>query len=196
MQIKIIATEVTTKMNAKNKPMQVLEVTYKNLTFQGKTETKKLFDFGAQKDVFPVLSTATSGQVFEVDVVKNDAGYNDWVKISKADENVAAAPVSGNTTSRATASPAGTGTASKGTWETPEERAKKQIYIVRQSSINAAIAMLTVGKKTEIKTEDVIGVAREFEAFVFSTDSVEAVAGQDLLDIPGFEDLKSDDIPY
>lgn len=55
----------------------------------------------------------------------------------------------------------------KGTWETPEERAKKQVYIVRQSSISAAVA-LAATKKVPPTAEDVIATAKLFEAYVFS----------------------------
>lgn len=58
----------------------------------------------------------------------------------------------------------------KSTYETPEERAKKQVYIVRQSSISAAVDMLAAngGKKTTAK--EVIEVAKEFEAYVFGVE--------------------------
>ena len=62
------------------------------------------------------------------------------------------------------------------TYETPEERAKKQVYIVRQSSISAAINMLSVNipSKSVISTEEVLEVAKEFEKYVFSIPEVEA----------------------
>jgi hypothetical protein len=56
----------------------------------------------------------------------------------------------------------------KSTYETPEERAKKQIYIVRQSSIGSAIDMLSVGSKSPPKVDEVIAVAKQFEEYVFN----------------------------
>lgn len=200
MQISILSAQATTQNNSKGKPMQVLEVAYKNLTFQGKVESKKLFDFGVQKDAFKTLATAQIGQVYEINVVKNEAGYNDWVKVEKSDgaqtaSQMGASVPSGNV-SRGAATGASSATpASKGTWETPEERAKKQIYIVRQSSLTAAISTLTAGRKTELKPEDVIELASRYEAFVFGNGDVHNVVAQDVVAVPGFEDLESD-LPF
>lgn len=65
---------------------------------------------------------------------------------------------------------------SGGNWETAEERAKKQVYIVRQSSISAAIDYFKVAPKADkkgvyqpLKVEDIIDVAKQFEAHVFDT---------------------------
>lgn len=59
----------------------------------------------------------------------------------------------------------------KSTYETPEERAKKQVYIVRQSSLSAAINLLAAngGKKNSV--EEVIQTAKQFESYVFDTQN-------------------------
>jgi len=98
MQIQLLSNQVITKTNKAGKPMQVLEVAYKNLTFQGKVEAKQLFDFGVQKGAFQTLTTGQTGQVYEVTVVKNDAGYNDWTQVSKSEGGATAAPTSGSQT--------------------------------------------------------------------------------------------------
>jgi hypothetical protein len=55
-----------------------------------------------------------------------------------------------------------------GSWETPEERALKQVYIVRQSSIANAIALLAVeGPGITPDVEWVIATAKTFENYVF-----------------------------
>lgn len=186
MQIQVLSVNTTTKTNTKGKAYQELEVAYKNLTFQGKVEAKKLFDFGAQADSFKALAVAKGADIFEVDVVKNNAGYNDWVKVTKGTgASVQEQP--------ATVRASGTSSApSKGGWETPEERAKKQIYIVRQSSISAAVNALTVAVKTPPKPAEVIEYARQLEQYVFSTDTVEAVAGKDVGTVEGLEE----DLPF
>lgn len=195
MQISILSAQATTQNNSKGKPMQVLEVAYKNLTFQGKVESKKLFDFGVQKDAFKTLATAQIGQVYEINVVKNEAGYNDWIKVEKSDGGAASAASTPQRTSTTVSNATTASTATKGTWETPEERAKKQIYIVRQSSLTAAISTLTAGRKTELKPEDVIELASRYEAFVFGNGDVHNVVAQDVVAVPGFEDLESD-LPF
>jgi len=62
--------------------------------------------------------------------------------------------------------------------ETPEERAKKQVYIVRQSSLSNAISMLasnSVVLKKGFTTQDAIETARQFEAYVFGNDPIKGL---------------------
>jgi hypothetical protein len=55
--------------------------------------------------------------------------------------------------------------APKSTYATPEERAQTQVYIVRQSSINAAVALSAANKATyDVKT--ILDIAKQFEAHV------------------------------
>lgn len=187
MEIQVLSTSVETKPTTKGS-YQVLEVAYKNLTFQGKVEAKKLMSFGANAEAFKSLSTAQGASVWTVEVVKNDKGYNDWVKVTKGASGATTATVQGgsNGVSSQIATPA------KGGWETPEERAKKQIYIVRQSSISAAVNALSVGVKTAPKASEVIEYARELEQFVFSSNEVKATVQQD---VGSIEEL-DEDLPY
>lgn len=173
IQIQIIATNVETKPTAKGSYQQ-LEVTYKNLTFQNKVESKKLMSFGANATAFKTLSTAQAGQVYTVEVVKNAQGYNDWPSVTagaviqeptKPQADVQKAPI-------------------KTTYETPEERAQRQILIVRQSSLSSAVSLLTTAVKTPPKPSDVIAVAKEFETYVFGLDVAAASGGA-----TGFDDL-------
>lgn len=60
-------------------------------------------------------------------------------------------------------------------YETPEERAKKQVYIVRQSSITAALSYFTLNKTAKASTEDILAVAKEFEKYVFAMEEVDPV---------------------
>jgi hypothetical protein len=160
MKIQIVTTTTTTKPTARGS-YQELEVVYKNLTFQGKVESKKIMSFGAGAPSFTTLSTAAGGSTWEITVVKNDKGYNDWTSAVHADgsagitEGAVAA-----STSKASATP-------RSTYETPEERAQRQVLIVRQSSLSSAIATLSVGAKSHPKPPEVIAVAKEYEAFVF-----------------------------
>ena len=52
------------------------------------------------------------------------------------------------------------------TYETPEERAKKQVVIVRQSSVSNAIALLVATNKEGFDANHVVEVAEVFEKFV------------------------------
>lgn len=69
-------------------------------------------------------------------------------------------PASAGTKVTATASP-------RSTYETPEERAKKQVYIVRQSSISSAIDLLTLQGDKKVDVTKVIETAKELEKYVF-----------------------------
>lgn len=177
MQISVLSVQVTTVPTAKGS-YQVADVAFKNLTYGGKVEGKKIMSFGAGKSSFETLATAQPGDVFDVTVVKNDKGYNDWTGMSKG------------TAGAATAQPAKTtGQASapvRSTYETPEERAKKQVYIIRQSSISSAIAALSAGAKTPVKVAEAIDYAKSFEAYVLGTG---ATGFDDVPDFPVSEEF-------
>ncbi len=55
------------------------------------------------------------------------------------------------------------------TYETPEERAQRQVYIIRQSSLSSAIAF-SATLKTPLPLKEVLKVAEEMSAFVFQTE--------------------------
>lgn len=156
MKIQVIKVEV--EENAKYK---MANVTYKNLTFN-KTESRKIPSF-KNPDVFNLLSRAVDGDTFEVETIK-DGQYIQWTKVTKLD---------GTQTASGPAAASGSGTAYKSSYETAEERAKRQVYIVRQSSVSAAVASLSVGAKSPLKPSDVIEVAKEYEAYVFGNDPMQ-----------------------
>jgi hypothetical protein len=164
LKIQILSVTIETKPTAKGS-YQVADVAYKNLTFQGKVEGKKVMSFGNTAAAFKTLATAQPGEIYEVSVVKNDKGYNDWVSMQKA---VAGAVPQGDNLNvqgqvggsrPASAAP-------RSTYETPEERAIKQVYIVKQSSVSNAIATLSVGAK-KLEPADVLKLAQEYTDFVF-----------------------------
>lgn len=119
----------------------------------GQEHTYKLMSF-VNKDAYTLLKSAKADDEFNVTCNKNDKGYWTWEDVSVLGSQVKT--VKANTTPRST-------------YETPEERAKKQLYIVRQSSITNAVAMLQAAgdKKTPINPDTVIHVAKQFEAYVF-----------------------------
>ena len=180
MNITILSVQTTTQTAKSGKPYQQLEVAFKNNTF-GKVESKKIMPFGAQKAAFDALANAPTGAVFEVTVVKNDAGYNDWTAITQAAPGSVAAQGSINGAGNAKAT-GGNTVQVKSTYETPEERSKKQVYIIRQSSLSAAIGSLSVGAKSALKASDVIAVAEEYYAWVMQ--SPEQAAKADVFDMP------------
>ena len=179
MNITILSVQSTTQTSKAGKPYQQLEVAFKNNTF-GKVESKKLMPFGANKAAFDALVNAAVGSIFEVTVSKNDAGYNDWTAVVQAPPGaVAQGSINGAGNAKVTG---GNTVQVKSTYETPEERAKKQVYIIRQSSLSSAIAMLSPGAKSPIKLSEVTDVADELFAWVMQDPN--AVAKQDVFDMP------------
>lgn len=187
--IQILAVTPVQATTSTQKPYTKAEVAYKNLSFNGKVENKIIMPFGVTQAACAAMLTATPGSKWDIAIVKNDKGYNDWT--SAVASNAEAPPQQAPTaTAGYTRTQAGASTATtKSTYETPEERAAKQIYIVRQSSISAAINLLGVGSKTPPKVADVIETAKEFEAYVFGRESSSAKAdSNDVMDM-------MDDIP-
>ena len=182
MNITILSVQSITAQGAKG-PYQTLEVAFKNNTF-GKVESKKVMPFGAQKSVFDALANAQTGSTFDITVVKNDKGYNDWTAAKQAVPGTPAPQAAGSINKPT----AGNAVQVKSTYETPEERAKKQVYIIRQSSLSAAIGSLSVGAKAALKASDVIAVAEEYYAWVMQ--SPEQAVKQDTFDLPNDIDVE------
>lgn len=180
MKIKIIAVELNTAKTKTGKDYQFVECTFKNLSFGDKTETKKHNQYG-DKTVFNTLKDAKPGDVITIQRKKDDAGYWQWVGVGEGGNDE---PVAKSSSTSSAANPA-----PKSNWETAEERAKKQVYIVRQSSISAAIETLKTDKKSP-SVEEVLHVAKIYEQYVFGVnldaDAVEKLPALDEedLDIP------------
>lgn len=191
MLIKIVAVSTEMKTNAKGTSYKALTVDFRDDS--NKLSSKTINVFGAQKRTGEILEEASPGQVYEVTAVKNNAGYWDWTDARITTEQM------GGGSQVSAAQPAAksqvTGSSSSGGrgFETPEERAKKQVYIVRQSSLANAVATLSVGVKTPPAPEDVIKVARLYEGYVFDTN----VGAEDVVKAPAsVADLQDDDIEF
>ena len=167
MQIELLAdVVVSTETGKTGRAYQMAEVTYKNL-YDGKVASKKLLTFNG---AYEIISNGKQSQRFSVTTEKNSKGYWDWTSAEEFKNEPPITPITGNKVVQAPRS----------TYETPEERARKQVYIVRQSSITAALGLLTHNKPKEtVSPNDVLDVARIFEAFVFDTN---------------FADMESDEI--
>ena len=166
-KIQVIDVEVVSKPTKKGTYKQ-LTVTYKNLDREDKIEAKKIMDF-AQKDIFDILKEVEKGEFFVITTTKNEqSGFWDWVGVSQEDENKgnqmtmeAAVGTQVPQTKSYSASP-------KSTYETPEERALKQKYIIRQSSISSAIELIGINGVKEGRALDVIKLAEKFYNYVMN----------------------------
>ena len=162
MQVTVIDVAQET-LSAKNgRTFQQLVVSYKN--DKGMAQAKKLVSF-ANPDLFKAAKSWTKDQIINVKTVKNDkTGYWDWVGLEG--ETVATSKESATPT-RVTGS----------NYETKEERAARQVYIIRQSSLATAVELVGQGASTDA----VIETAKVFEAYVLGN--------------PGSFDDLADDIP-
>lgn len=152
MQIEILDVKVENKGK-----YNVANVSFKR--DDGKVDGKNIMSF-TYKEVFKTLSQAKLGDRFNVKAEKNDKGYWDWVEVEAAGKNTNPSSTESRTTVRSN-------------FETPEERARRQVYIVRQSSLSAAIELAGLNKaKSPITEEDIIASARKLEAYVFDTGAV------------------------
>ncbi len=151
--------QMVSKTTKTGKPYQVAHVTYRD--DQGKLAERDIMPFGTQSKVNNFLSGATPG-IYTVTLEKNDAGFNDWINISQGGNN--------NVAETAPTNKSGASPSPRSTYETPEERALRQKYIVRQSSITNAIALFELDKKRVPTVQDVIHVAKQFEDYVFGKD--------------------------
>ena len=150
-----------------------LTVAYRN--DQGKLAEKPLLSF-TNPAVFKAFENANAGD--EINVKSEKVGdYWNWTGLLSEGETT-------QHTTMQTSSPATKPTGS--TYETKEERALKQRYIVKQSSISAAVAILTVGAKSAPTIKDVIALADEFVDYVFADDTKKLTADFDV----------DNDVPY
>ena len=176
MQFDIKIFEVKNENKGK---YDLLTVDYKDLR-QDKNATKKVVSF-TNKDVYNTLKAAQSGEEFTVTAVKGEQ-YWEWQNVSPRGQ----APVESTGGNMAASKPAAT--TPKSTYETPEERAKKQLYIVRQSSIGAAINLLKT-EKVIPSVDEVLATAKQFESYVFGVQEMPA----NINSLPPLPD--DDDIP-
>lgn len=176
MQVTIIDVSVVDKGKWK-----YAEVAFKGP--DGKMASKRVVSFGATEGAFKYLTDDTNpiakGEIIEVKSEKNANGYWDWISCGRPS---AAAVASGTITQAVGKS------VPKSNYETSEERAARQVMIVRQSSLSNAVAHLNHVKKA-YEVAEVIQVARQFEAYVLDTAIVSPTTSKSISDM-------QDDVPY
>jgi hypothetical protein len=172
MQITIINVSAPEqKMSKAGKPYTAIAVMYTDS--QGARKTQNILD----RKLIQTFQGFSQGDFVDVVTTPNGA-YETWVAASKVSAGASASvPASSHTPTKAPTS----------TYATKEERAQTQVYIVRQSSITAAINLLSIGAKSPPSQADILITAKGFEDHVLgSTEKERAV------DFDNFED----DIPY
>lgn len=128
--------------------------------FKGEARQQKIMSF-ANPEVFKKVQELV-GQDVEVELAKNDAGYSEWKSIQSAG--------TADTTTTDGGAKAPVNRVSGSNYETKEERAARQVLIVKQSSLSAAVATLSPGAKGALDPKAVIETAQEYADWVFETD--------------------------
>jgi len=155
----------------------ILEIAYKS---DGKVTGKKILDFVNQAS-YNILVNAKAGDIFDVEAEKNEKGYFDWTSVVPGSAAVATSGVEAS--SETSKVPPSRGRVIGNTYETPEERAVKQAAIIRQATINMAIAYANGAPEATLAA--ICAMARQFEDHVYTDLAARAEA---LLNIPS--DLK------
>lgn len=182
MELNIIdVSQPTTSTNRNGRQYQSIEITYKGN--DGRVANKKLMSF-SNPEVFRVAQTWEKGDVVNVATEKDDAGYWQWTKIL-ADGEAEPAPTNASAAQSSTAAKT-TNRVTGSNYETKEERALRQLMIVRQSSLSNAVATLAT-HGSALTPEQVIQLATKYERFVMEGDTSSSSTSID--DLTG-------DIPY
>jgi hypothetical protein len=171
MQVNVIDVSNLNTHTAKNgRQYQSIEIMYKN--DQGQAQSKKLMSF-SNPAVFKASQNWNKGDVIYVSTEKDISGYWQWTAVGSEDS------VSDK---RPDDEPATQGTAAKSAtrvsgsnYETKDERAARQVMIVRQSSLSNAVATLALRdpmtQGNPASANDVINLAKLYEGFVLGKSS-------------------------
>lgn len=169
--MKVTIVNVSTENVAKGKSRYTKATV--DYTWNGEARKQTIMSFAnpqVLKDVQELI-----GQEVEVETGKNDAGFSEWRSVKKLGAATTATPTpAGAPATRVTGS----------NYETKEERAARQVLIVKQSSLSTAVESLSPGAKTKLDPKEVIAVAQEFTDWIFDKQKDESV------------DDMQDDIPY
>lgn len=174
-QVKIQEVNVEFVKNGKNG----YEVANVNYLYKGDAKTTKIMSF-SNPQVFKDVQKYVNKTV-NVETTQNGK-YTNWAKI----EPVESAESSTSAATSGYASKPGS-TPVRSTYETPEERAQRQLMIVRQSSISNAITFSQMRGQTP-DIEILLEIAQDFVDFVYGNDGV--------VDTPQKLENMDDDIPY
>lgn len=173
-QVKIQEVNVEFVKNGKNG----YEVANVNYIYKGEAKTTKIMSF-SNPQVFKDVQKLV-GKTVEVDTTQNGK-YTNWAKLTPVADSPDQQPSVGGKSDVVKS------TAVRSTYETPEERAQRQLMIVRQSSISNALAFVAQQGAEAASIEQVLAVAQEFVDFVYAKDA--------LPEAERLEDLQ-DDVPY
>ena len=175
IQITIIDVSAPQKIATAKGGYNAIEVAYKK---DGKVEGKKILDF-VNKEIWKKVQQMKVGETYDIELVKDKNDYWQWNGITPGGSGESAqgsAPSEGVSSGSSAASRPTSGRVTGSNYETPEERARRQVLIVRQSSLTAALNLLFHNQpKTEVDPLVALAMADEITKWVFKTDATAAV---------------------
>ena len=128
-------------------------------TYNGEPRKQTIVSFSNPAVFKTVTQELTPGQEIEVDVTKNAGGFNEWKSISmnaNGNQGSGSAPQAAVAATRVSGS----------NYETREERANRQVLIVKQSSLAQAVA--SYGENvSEMPVTDILERAQTFADWIF-----------------------------
>jgi hypothetical protein len=169
------------------KPYRLVEIAYKNHSWQDKLEEAKINQYSS---VFSKVAEMQAGQTYNVTKEKDASGYYQWLSVERASGTPPVAdsftpPVQG----KAIGALASTGNPVRSTYETPEERARKQVLIVKQSSLKEAREFHSVGAKAPPALSEVLATAQKMTDWVFEEKPITI---GDMVELPNDIDMQVD----
>ena len=159
--IKVLSIEIKNPPDP-SKKYTILTVNY---TDNGKLNSRNILSFVA-KDLYAAFSKAVSGESFEITEEKNAKGYYEFTSAKSVGVlSGTATEATGGTAPRQASSSSGS------TYSNKEERDQTQIYIVKQSTLKAAIDTLPLLNLKKVGVQDVLSLAKQYEDYVFGRAS-------------------------
>jgi len=181
IQGKVIEIEKNVLIEGKNGTYQGSKLVFKDNTGSIKEKAFHENTFKYNKAFEKELHALSVGDTFEATLEKKGEYWN-WLAVKKT---------AGETQTPTKATPASTGS----NWETAEERKKKQIYIIRQSSISSALKFAELQKDffkgTDNPLSEVLAIADKLTDWVLENEPT-VLANSSHKELINLED----DIPY
>jgi hypothetical protein len=170
---KILSIEIGVAVNKRDGgTYQGWRLVYRNS--EGKTEeiAKPMAGLKYQPALGEALKKLAAGDEFTAEMEKNASNYWEVISVRKGSEMPSEA--AGTTVQPAAKKEYKTD--KSGNWETTEERAARQVMIVRQSSLGHSVALFTGCHKEgdRITSKDVLKMAETFEAWVLRKPAEDA----------------------
>ena len=147
---------------------------------EGKKSTRTLMVFKGTEELFEVLVAAKRGDILEIElekVEKGDQTFYNWISATKTENAGGPRGAPDKDTGPPADKPRSSSPYKASTgrdFETHDERAAKQVYIIRQSSLANAIAFLEKKPEKLNTVANVLDVAQVFVDFVLTGETAES----------------------